>query len=119
MTDADATLAQLRQLVREFVAERAWEKFHDPKNLTMSIAIETAELMEHFQWVRSEALPEVLADQKRMSEIRAELADVACYLLALTNVLNVDLAAAVEEKMARNRAKYPAEQYHGRYEKPA
>ena len=52
-------------------------------------------------------------------EIRAELADVACYLLALANVLNVDLASAVEEKMARNRAKYPADQYRGWYEKPA
>ena len=118
MRDSETTLQQLRQLVDGFVAERQWHKFHDPKNLSMSIAIEAAELMEHFQWTRSEDLPDLLANEMVVSEIRDELADVLCFSLALANVVGFDLAAAVEQKMIKNRAKYPAEEFRGRYFKP-
>jgi dCTP diphosphatase len=119
MTDSKTTVRQLRDLVADFVAERAWEKFHDPKNLSMSIAIEAAELMEHFQWARSDEVDGVLRDQKTRDEIREEIADIACFLLALANALDLDLAAAVQSKMARNREKYPADQFRGRYYKPS
>ena len=118
MTDEKTTVTQLRRLVADFVAEREWQKYHDPKNLSMSIAIETAELMEHFQWVRNEELPELLSDEGRRSEIIAEIADITCFLLALANVLDLDLSSAVRGKLAKNAAKYPVETFRGRYFKP-
>lgn len=118
MADQSTTLMQLRQRVAEFVAAREWQKYHDPKNLSMSIAIETAELMEHFQWVRNDELPELLADEARRAEIVAEIADITCFVLALANALDLDLSAAVEEKLVRNAAKYPVETFRGRYFKP-
>ncbi len=118
MSDHDTHVSALRDLVAQFVAEREWSQFHDPKNLSMSIAIEAAELMEHFQWVRSDRLQDALADPSAREEIRDELADVACYLLALTNALDMDLSDAVRQKMEKNAAKYPAREFRGRYEKP-
>jgi len=118
MHDDTTTLRQLRNLVAGFVAERAWERFHDPKNLSMALAVEAAELMEHFQWARSEEVAGLLRDEERRAGVREEIADVACFLLALCNTLDLDLSAAVEDKMRRNRAKYPPEQFHGRYYRP-
>jgi len=114
VNDDQTTVGQLKQLVADFVAERDWQQFHDPKNLSMAIAIEAAELMEHFQWLRNDQVDEALpADE--LDEIREELADVAAFLLSLANVLEVDLSAAVERKMAKNADKYPAETFRGRF----
>jgi NTP pyrophosphatase (non-canonical NTP hydrolase) len=118
MRDEAATVAALREVVGKFVSARDWHSYHDAKNLAMSIAIEAAELMEHFQWVRSEELGELLANEHRRDEIREELADVACYVLALANALEMDLSAAVEEKMRKNAEKYPVDRFRGRYFKP-
>lgn len=116
--DADTTVAQLRGLVARFVAERDWEKYHDAKNLSMAIAIEAAELMEHFQWLRSEDLDAALRDPALRDKIRDELADVVAFVLALANRLDIDVSAALSRKMCKNVEKYPAEQFRGRYEKP-
>ncbi len=118
MTDYATTIAELRELVRRFVAERDWEQFHSPKNLSMSLAIEAAELMEHFQWIDAAESRRVADDPARLAAIRDELADVMCYALVLTNALNLDLATAVRDKMVKNAAKYPAEQSRGRYDPP-
>lgn len=118
MNDAETTVRQLRQLVATFVAEREWGKYHDPKNLSMSLAIEAAELMEHFQWARSDELPELLTDAARRESIADEVADVAAFLLALCNVADIDLSVALERKMRKNAAKYPADEFRGRYFKP-
>jgi len=118
MSDADTTVGQLRKVVADFVAERRWQPYHDPKNLAMSIAIEAAELMEHFQWVRSDELSALLADQRRRSAVADELADVACYVLALANVMEIDLASTLRDKIAKNALKYPVERFCGRYFKP-
>jgi NTP pyrophosphatase (non-canonical NTP hydrolase) len=118
MTDGATTVRALRELVASFVAEREWGVFHDAKNLSMALTIEAAELMEHFQWLRSEQVPDAASDPAAREAICDELADVMCFTLALANVLNVDLAAEVERKMAKNRAKYPAAEFRGRYEKP-
>jgi len=118
MNDEITTIAELRRLLADFVAQRAWEKYHDPKNLSMSIAIEAAELMEHFQWARSDELMDILSDPQRRAAITDEVADVACYLLGLANALQLDLTSAVEMKIAKNARKYPAEQFRGRYFKP-
>ncbi len=118
MSDATTTVADLRRVIADFIAERDWHSYHDAKNLSMSIAIETAELMEHFQWVRSDEVPAVLANPRTRAEIVDEVADVACYLLSLANALDIDLSTAVREKVAKNAVKYPAERFRGRYFKP-
>jgi len=104
LTDANATIDQLKSLVRRFVEERSWESFHSPKNLAMSIAIEAAELMEHFQWTNPESPVIALAHD---SPIAQEISDVIAYTLALANVLGIDLSRALESKMEMNCLKYP------------
>jgi NTP pyrophosphatase (non-canonical NTP hydrolase) len=116
--DSTTTLADLRDLVARFVAERDWEQFHAPKNLSMSLAIEAAELMEHFQWIDMAESRRVVDDPAKLTAIREEIADVLCYTLALANALDVDLSQAVQDKMVKNAAKYPAEQSRGRYAPP-
>ena len=112
-SDAKTTLLELRNFVREFVDERNWREFHTPKNLSMSLAIEAAELMEHFQWLTPDE--SLSLDETKRSEVGEEMADVFCYLLAISNELSIDLAAAIEKKMVKNRAKYPVKEYRGRY----
>jgi NTP pyrophosphatase (non-canonical NTP hydrolase) len=104
-------LAQLRAIVRQFVDERDWDQFHTPKNLASALTVEAAELLEHFQWLR-EGRPEELGPDK-LREVGHEMADVLVYLVRLADKLDVDLFAAVQEKMVLNRTKYPAEQVRG------
>lgn len=115
MTDAETTVAELREMVQRFVDERDWHRFHAPKNLAMSMAIEAAELMEHFQWITTDASRRVGDEKSKLLAIGEEIADVLCYLLAMANELNLDLSTTVRRKMERNAAKYPADEYRGRY----
>ena len=115
MPDSTTTLAVLREAVRRFAAERDWEQFHSPKNLSMGLAVEAGELMEHFLWVEGEASHHAKNDPARLSAVADEMADVAVYLLNLANTLEIDLSDAIVAKIAKNAAKYPAEQYKGRY----
>lgn len=114
MSDASTTIAELRTLVARFVRERDWEQFHAPKNLSMSLAIEAAELMEHFQWLDVEDSRRVATSDRRTA-IGEELADVLCYALALANVLDLDLSTTIRDKMRKNEAKYPASEFRGRF----
>lgn len=118
MSDKATSVADLRDLVTQFVAERQWQMYHDPKNLSMAIAIEAAELMEHFQWVRSDEIDAQLRDPKVRAEITDELADITCFVLAMTNALGIELSEAVRQKMVKNAAKYPPETFRGQYFKP-
>ncbi|MEM6552181.1 MAG: nucleotide pyrophosphohydrolase [Planctomycetota bacterium] len=106
-SDATTTLAECRAMVDRFVAERDWHRFHQPKNLVMSIAIEAAELMEHFQWPEGESIEAILADANRMQGVREELSDVLAYSFSLANALGIDIASAFASKMAHNARKYP------------
>jgi dCTP diphosphatase len=115
MADHDTTIAQLRGLVADFVARRDWERFHTPKNLAMSLAIEAAELMEHFQWLTPEQSQAIDARPDALAEVGEELADVFCYGMALANALKLDLASAIEAKIVKNARKYPEQQYRGRF----
>ena len=115
MSDADTTIESLRQAMRAFVAEREWEKYHTPKNLAMSLAIEAAELMEHFQWLDASESHAVAASPDDKAEVADELADVLCYALSLANVLQIDVSNAVLGKLKKNALKYPAEQFRGRH----
>jgi NTP pyrophosphatase (non-canonical NTP hydrolase) len=112
--DSRTTVGELRMWMRQFVDERDWNQFHAPKNLAMSLAIEAAELMEHFQWITPEASREVAADPQKRAAAGEELADVLCYALALANQLGLDVSQTVHDKMAKNRAKYPVEKFRGR-----
>ena len=115
MRDQTTTVAELSKLVNDFVVERDWQPFHDPKNLSCSIAIEAAELMEHFQWLRSDQLDAVREDQAAMQQIAEELADIMAYLLSCARTMGIDLSAALADKMKKNALKYPVEEYRGRF----
>lgn len=115
MADAQSTIQELIDTVAAFEAERDWRKFHSPKNLAMGIAIETGELLEHFQWISEDESRQVVNDPEQMDQIRQEIADVFCYLLGLAQSLDLDLSDAFYDKMKRNAEKYPADQYRGRY----
>lgn len=104
-------LARLREIVRQFVNERDWDQFHTPKNLSAALSVEAAELLEHFQWLQSGQSGELGPD--KLVQVRHEMADVLVYLVRLADKLDVDLMAAVEEKMVLNRAKYPADRVRG------
>lgn len=112
--DDATTVAELRRLVADFVAERDWSVYHAPKNLAMSIAIEAAELMEHFQWIDAEASRSAALDPAKRVAIGEELADVVGYCLAMSSALGVDLSLVVRDKMRKNHAKYPAQVFRGK-----
>lgn len=113
VTDAHVVVEDLKSEMRKFVAERDWQQFHSPKNLSMSISIEAAELMEHFQWLDQDQ--SLTLDSVSKQEVGEELADVLCYAFALANQLDLDIASTVRAKMEKNRAKYPADKFRGRY----
>ena len=115
MSDSETTIDELRRLVDDFVQRRDWHQFHAPKNLAMSMAIETAELMEHFQWLTADQSRAVAAQPESLGPVAEELADVLCYALAMANELGLDLSTAVRQKMQKNELKYPADVYRGRY----
>ena len=117
-SDDSTTVAELRKLVADFVAERDWSQFHAPKNVSMALAIEAAELMEHFQWLTTEASRSLADDPEKLAEVGEELADGIGYSFALANELGLDISNAVRAKMVKNAEKYPAEKYRGRYERP-
>jgi dCTP diphosphatase len=115
MADASTCVEILKEAVRRFAAERSWEPFHSPKNLSMTLAAEAAELMEHFLWEESAASRSVVQDPARLEAVADELADVVILALNLSNTLGLDLSDAVLAKLAKNERKYPAAQYRGRY----
>ena len=115
MADERTTLQDLKEQMATFVRERDWEQFHNPKNLSMSIAIEAGELMEHFQWKTVEQSK--LLDKDALQEIGEELADIVIYSLSMANYLQIDLAETVLAKMEKNRGKYPKEQVRGKAHK--
>ncbi len=97
-----------------FARERDWEQFHAPKNLSMALAAEAGELMEHFLWCTPESPRRSLQDPAKRGKIADELADVVIYALEFANTTGLDLAAAIEAKMAANAHKYPVEKAKGR-----
>ena len=117
MTDAKTTVAELRERVLAFVHERDWEQFHSPKNLSMALAAESGELMEHFLWTESKDSLTVAHEPRKRPAIEEEIADVVIYALEFANICGIDLAVAIERKMAANAKKYPVEKARGRSDK--
>ena len=116
--DAQATVGSLRQAVAAFVDARDWQPFHSPKNLSMSIAIEAAELMEHFQWLTTEEARDAVQEPGERATVADELADIVIYCLSLSNALDLDVSSAVLGKLKTNEHRYPADEFRGRYRRP-
>lgn len=102
----------LKEVLRQFVQERDWEQFHTPKNIAMALSVEAAELMEPFMWVNGE--DSFSLSSEKLAEVKEEIADVYIYLTRLADVLNIDVPAAVEAKIEKNRIKYPADRVRGK-----
>jgi NTP pyrophosphatase (non-canonical NTP hydrolase) len=117
LTDSTTTIAELKTRLCDFVRERDWEQFHAPKNLSMALAAEAGELMEHFLWVTPEDSKAVVADAAKRQKIAEELADVVIYALEFANATGLDVAASIEAKIAANAKKYPVEKSRGRADK--
>ncbi len=103
-------LAELQAELRHFAAERDWQPFHTPKNLTTALMVEAAELAEIFQWMTPEESKDAHRDPVSKQRIGEEVADVLLYLLQVADYSQIDIARAVKDKLARNTAKYPAKQ---------
>jgi NTP pyrophosphatase (non-canonical NTP hydrolase) len=117
LTDSVTTVADLKSRVLAFVRERDWEQFHAPKNLSMALAAEAGELMEHFLWATPEQSRAIAGDAGKRAKIAEELADVVIYALEFANATGLDVSAAIEAKMAANAKKYPVEKSRGRSDK--
>ncbi|MDH5510524.1 MAG: nucleotide pyrophosphohydrolase [Nitrospinota bacterium] len=106
MSGGPAKLENLNDLLRRFAKERNWEQFHSPKNLSMALAGEAAEIMEIFQWLSEEQSRSLNAKQTAM--LTDEIGDVLIYLVMLADKTGVDILSAAEAKLEKNRTKYPA-----------
>jgi NTP pyrophosphatase (non-canonical NTP hydrolase) len=106
-SDKISTVQELRDLIEVFVKERDWEQYHTPKNLSLSIAIEAAEIMEHFQWLTQEESISSIRDPEQCRLVEDELADVMIYCFALANQAGIDISSAVRSKLSRNKGRYP------------
>jgi dCTP diphosphatase len=102
--DTDTTIQQLKDLIAKFSAERDWDRHHTPKNLALSISIEAAELLEHFQWDEYHR-----EDKEAMA---AELADILAYVFNFANVMDIDIATSFREKLKKIEQKYPVETFN-------
>ena len=105
------SLNELDEILLAFARERDWEQFHSPKNLSMALAGEAGELLEHFQWL-TEAQSAALDTDKKQA-VAGEMADILIYLIRLAQRLDVDLIDSVHRKVEINRQRYPAERVRG------
>lgn len=105
------TFEDLKLRLRQFAIDRDWEQFHSPKNMSMALIAEAGELIEHFQWLTEEQSYQLPAEKREA--VRLEMADILIYLIRLSDRLGVDLLQAVEDKIALNERKYPAEKVRG------
>ncbi|MCX8195251.1 MAG: nucleotide pyrophosphohydrolase [Candidatus Micrarchaeota archaeon] len=105
----------LKNRINEFCNERDWKKFHNPKDMAISIAIEAAELLEEFQWKDKREIEKKIKKEKH--RIEEELADIYIYLLELSDMLAIDLIEAAKKKIEKNRLKYPVDKARGNAKK--
>jgi dCTP diphosphatase len=104
-------LEVLKEKLRRFASERDWDRFHSPKNLSMALVAEVAELVEHFQWLTEAQSGKLPTD--KLAEVEQELADILIYLIRLADKLDVNLLQAAEKKIAHNEKKYPPDKVRG------
>ena len=111
MPSIQPELLMLREKIRAFAEVREWDQFHSPKNLSMALMVEVAELMEHFQWLTEEQSGNLSTEKK--SAVAEELADVLLYLVRLSDKLDIDLLEASLHKLKENELKYPVNKVRG------
>ena len=104
-------LEAIKIRLQEFAKERDWDQFHSPKNFSMALIVECAELVEHFQWLTDEQSKNLSAET--LDEVSLEMADIMIYLIRLADKLDVDLLKAVDRKIGLNAIKYPIEKSKG------
>jgi NTP pyrophosphatase (non-canonical NTP hydrolase) len=107
LSDKHTTIADLKTDVEEFISQRKWEQYHDPKSVAMSIAIEAAELLEPFQWLEASESWGQVNDPAQCDVVAEELADVLIYCLSFANLADIDISSAVRSKLAKNRKRFP------------
>ena len=106
---------QLTKRIVDFINDRDWDQFHNPKDLAISLVLESTEVMEHFQWKNNEEMEEYLKVAK--DDVGEELADVLYWVLLMSHDLKIDIKDAFEKKMGKNEAKYPIEKAKGKHTK--
>jgi dCTP diphosphatase len=104
-------LNQLQAYLRQFAKDREWDQFHSPKNLSMALSVEVSELVENFQWLTEEQSYKL--DEQQRAAVADEIADVQMYLARLADKLDINIGEAIEQKIVKNEAKYPAELVKG------
>ena len=100
------------KIIKEFIKQRDWEQFHDPKNLAISLSLESSEVLELFQWTKDNEI-----NKNKVTNLKDELADVYYWLLLLADHYDIDIDEALEEKIKKNEKKYPTEKSKGSSEK--
>ncbi len=116
-TDEYVNIETLKERVRRFVRKRDWEKYHNPKDLAIAIAVEAGELLELFQWMRESESEKVRENESLMERIKSELADILNYCLSMANALDLDLTKTILEKIGENERKYPENKFKGVWRK--
>lgn len=115
MTDTTKNLKDLQSEIRKFCDDREWNQFHNPKDLSISLTLEAAELLEHFQWKNEDEVIKHL--DKNKPEVASELADVFYWVLLIANKLDINLVEAFDKKMTVNALKYPVAEAKGNHNK--
>lgn len=110
-----SSLKELQKLIVQFRDQREWKQFHNPKDLALSLLLESSEVLEHFQWKNGDEIQKHI--EKNKKEISHELADVLYWVLLMANDLGIDLSKSFEEKLKINEKKYPIEKSKGKSDK--
>jgi len=106
MRDPETTFEMVKQELADFNAERDWDRYHNPKDLAVSISIESAELLENFQWQPASKAGEVRKDSEKLERIKDEMADLLIYLFIMSNQLDIDIASTVFDKIEKNKERF-------------
>ena len=115
MDDINTTIMDLKNFVEDFVHKRDWSQFHNAKNLSMALTIEAGELMDIFKWNTPEECESMMSEKNIRQDATDELADIIIYAIAFANRNNINISNAIDQKMIKNRIKYPTDKYRGHF----
>ena len=115
MNDKETTILELKNFVEDFVQEREWSQFHNAKNLSMALTIEAGELMDIFKWNTPEECESMMSEKNTRQDATDELADIIIYSIEFANRNNINISNAINQKMIKNKIKYPADKYRGHF----